>query len=89
MVSPQASGINGTNGTTLAVNAYENLIREQLQMLGHNTKSDGLLETPQRVARVHLEHFNYTEDPVAEAALHLKPFDAPANPSLVLSLIHI
>ena len=83
MISSQANSISGTNGTTLAVDAYENLIREQLQMLGHNTKSDGLLETPERVARVHLEHFNYTEDPVADAALHLKPFDAPANPSLV------
>jgi GTP cyclohydrolase I len=89
MIAPSANsinginGINGTNGTTLAISAYEDLIREQLQMLGHNTDSNGLLETPQRVARVHLEHFNYSEDPLEDAALHLKPFDAPANPGLV------
>ncbi len=86
MIAPSTNGINGingTNGTTLALGAYEDLIREQLQMLGHNTDSNSLLETPQRVARVHLEHFNHSEDPIEDAALHLKPFDAPANPGLV------
>ena len=45
MISPEADGINGTNGTILAVDAYENLIREQLHVLGHNT-SDGLIRRP-------------------------------------------
>ena len=83
MVASQANEANGTNRTALAVDSYEDLIREQLRMLGHNTKSDGLIETPQRVTRVHLEHFNCTENPIADAALHLKPFKSPANPSLV------
>lgn len=68
-------------GTTL--HTYEDLIREQLEMLGHDTEVDGLNETPQRVARVHFEHFNYSSDPIADAASLLKPFDAPANPSFV------
>ncbi|MDA0336945.1 MAG: GTP cyclohydrolase I FolE [bacterium] len=71
---------NDTNGS---IAVYEELIREQLQMLGHDTDSEGLNETPRRVARVHMEHFNFSADPIAEAALHLKPFDAPANPSFV------
>ena len=62
---------------------YESLIREQLEMLGHDTASDGLAETPRRVARVHMEHFNASADPIEDAVLHLKPFDAPANPSFV------
>ncbi|MCH2661189.1 GTP cyclohydrolase I, partial [bacterium] len=43
----------------------------------------GLVETPQRGACVHMEHFTPIDDPLAEAARHLKPFDAPTNPSLV------
>ena len=66
-----------------SVAVYEELIREQLQMLGHDTTSDGLNETPRRVARVHMEHFNFSADPIAEAAAHLKPFDAPADSSFV------
>ena len=69
--------------STQHVAVYENLIREQLEMLGHDTQADGLVETPNRVARVHMEHFNHSEDPIEEAALLLKPFDAPANPGFV------
>lgn len=71
------------NDTETARTNYEDLIREQLELLGHDTRADGLMETPQRVARVHMEHFHASEDPIAEAAALLKPFDAPANPSLV------
>ena len=63
--------------------AYEALISDQLHLLGHDIDRNGLVETPQRVARVHMEHFTPIDDPIAEAARHLKPFDAPTNPSLV------
>jgi len=66
-----------------AIDAYEDLIREQLHLLGHDTNLNGLIETPQRVARFHLEHFTHFDDPIAGAAAHLKPFDAPVHPSLV------
>jgi GTP cyclohydrolase I len=62
---------------------YEDLIRQQLTLLGHDTRVDGLAETPARVARFHREHFQHHEDPIEQAAAHLKPFDAPAHKSLV------
>jgi len=62
---------------------YENLVREQLELLGHDTDIDGLAETPARVARFHQEYFLNSDDPIEEAARHLKPFDAPAPSSLV------
>ena len=42
--------------------AYEALIREQLYLLGHDIDRNGLVETPQRVARVHMEHFAHFDD---------------------------
>ena len=63
--------------------AYEDLIRKQLTILGHDTRVNGLAETPSRVARFHKEHFQHHEDPIAMAATHLKPFDAPALKSFV------
>jgi GTP cyclohydrolase I len=68
---------------TQSIAVYEALIREQLEMLGHDTQADGLHETPQRVARVHMEHFHHSEDPIAEAAALLKPFEAPDDPGFV------
>ena len=63
--------------------AHEALISDQLHLLGHDIDRNGLVETPQRVACVDMEHFTPIDDPIAEAARHLKPFDAPTNPSLV------
>ena len=63
--------------------SYAELIRQQLNMLGHDVASDGLAETPQRVARFHLEHFNNSPDPIEDAARHLKAFEAPTHGGLV------
>jgi GTP cyclohydrolase IA len=62
---------------------YENLVREQLELLGHDTEVDGLAETPGRVARFHSQYFLHYDDPIEEATQHLKPFDAPEHNSLV------
>ena len=62
---------------------YESLIRRQLELLGHDPSVNGLSETPRRVAEVHSEYFQHLDDPVAEAAAHLKPFDAPDLKSMV------
>ena len=62
---------------------YEDLIRRQLTILGHDTRVNGLAETPARVARFHKEHFQHHDDPIELAATHLKPFDAPELKSLV------
>ena len=64
--------------------SYAELIRQQLTMLGHDTRSDGLAETPQRVARFHLEHFNNTDDPIESAARHLKAFEAPTHGKVLI-----
>jgi GTP cyclohydrolase I len=74
--------LNG-NGTTLQNGIYEDLIRKQLTILGHDTRVNGLAETPARVARFHQEHFQHHDDPISLAAEHLKPFDAPDLKSLV------
>ena len=71
------------NGTALHTGTYEELIRRQLTMLGHDTRVNGLAETPARVARFHQEHFQHHDDPISLAAEHLKPFDAPELKSLV------
>jgi len=93
LVSPNGNGHHGTARIEAGADGhldglflqegYENLVREQLTMLGHDTTRNGLEETPARVARFHREYFMNREDPIAEAALHLKPFDAPKNSSLV------
>lgn len=76
--------LNGNgNGTALQTGTYEELIRKQLTMLGHDTRVNGLAETPARVARFHREHFQHHDDPISLAAEHLKPFDAPELKSLV------
>ena len=93
LVAPNGNGKNGTvlvepvaeghpDGLFLQ-EGYEHLVREQLTMLGHDTTRNGLEETPARVARFHKEYFMNQEDPIAEAAVHLKPFDAPRHSSLV------
>ena len=74
--------LNG-NGTALQIGTYEDLIRKQLTMLGHDTRVNGLAETPARVARFHQEHFQHHDDPISLAAEHLKPFDAPELKSMV------
>ena len=62
---------------------YEALVRQQLQLLGHDPGVNGLSETPARVARFHQEYFLHHDDPIEMAAEHLKPFDAPKPCSLV------
>ncbi|MDA0745707.1 MAG: GTP cyclohydrolase I FolE [bacterium] len=71
------------NGRLKVTEAYEHLVREQLELLGHDPSVNGLAETPARVARFHQQHFQYHEDPIEVAAQHLKPFDAPKPSSLV------
>lgn len=56
---------------------YEKLVAEQLEQLGFDLSSNGLQETPARVARYHLEHLQADGDTVEEAAKLLKEFDAP------------
>ena len=56
---------------------YEKLVTEQLKELGHDLNSNGLVETPARVAKYHLEHLQAGGNPVEEAAKLLKEFDAP------------
>ena len=70
-------------GNGLLQETYEELVREQLELLGHDTNIDGLAETPARVARFHQQYFLNFDDPIEEAAQHLKPFDAPKHASLV------
>ncbi len=62
---------------------YEETVRDQLVLLGHDPSVNGLAETPARVARFHQEHFQHQDDPIEEAARQLKPFDAPKHASLV------
>ena len=71
------------SGNGLLQESYEELVREQLELLGHDTQVDGLAETPARVARFHQEYFLNFDDPIEQAAQHLKPFDAPELASLV------
>ena len=79
-----ANELNGNGTDVLLKNGiYEDLIRKQLTILGHDTRVNGLAETPSRVARFHKEHFQHHDDPIAMAASHLKPFDAPALKSFV------
>ena len=68
---------------TVSPGNYEDLVRDQLVLLGHDPTVNGLAETPARVARFHQEHFQHQRDPISEAAKHLKPFDAPKHASLV------
>jgi GTP cyclohydrolase IA len=76
--------LNGSgNGAGILNSTYEELIRKQLTILGHDTRVNGLAETPARVARFHKEHFQHHDDPIEMAASHLKLFDAPALKSLV------
>ena len=78
MIAPQSTASGHRD-----ILAYEALVRELLHLLGHDVNRNGLVETPQRVARMHMENFSHFDDPIAEAACHLKPFEATTNPSLV------
>ena len=76
--------LNGSGSVTgIQSGTYEELIRKQLTILGHDTQVNGLAETPARVARFHKEHFQHHDDPIEMAASHLKRFDAPALKSYV------
>ncbi len=61
----------------------EKLVAEQLELLGFDLNSNGLQETPARVARYHGECLLAGGDPVEEAAKLLKAFDAPENGGLI------
>ena len=58
---------------------HEKLVADQLKNLGHNISSNGLHETPARVARYHGEHLRADGDPGEEAVKLLKEFDAPGR----------
>jgi GTP cyclohydrolase IA len=62
---------------------HEKLVADQLKNLGLDISSNGLYETPARVARYHLEHLRADGDPVKEAAKMLKPFDSPGGDVMV------
>ena len=62
---------------------YAALVTEQLKCLGHDLTANGLVETPNRVARFHREHLGARGDAVIEAAGELKPFEAPEDTGLV------
>lgn len=78
MVSSQTQA-----GVSSAASSYEDLVRQQLVMLGHDPSVNGLAETPARVSRFHQVHFQNSPDPIGDAAQLLKPFDAPALKSFV------
>lgn len=62
---------------------YERMVAGLLELLGHDLSSNGLQETPARVARYHFEHLRADGDPVKEAAKILKPFDSPGGDVMV------
>ena len=55
---------------------YEELVAAQLKELGHSA-SNGMSETPARVAKYHREYLQSDGDPVEEAVKELKMFDEP------------
>ncbi len=60
-------------------------IRELLKAIGEDPDREGLIETPDRVARMYSEIFEgigYTNDEIAE--MFNKTFDAPTNNDMVL-----
>ena len=60
-------------------------IRELLKAIGEDPDREGLIETPDRVARMYSEIFegiSYTNDEIAE--MFNKTFDAPTNNDMVL-----
>ena len=60
-------------------------IRELLKAIGEDPDREGLIETPDRVARMYSELFEgigYTNDEIAE--MFNKTFDAPTNNDMVL-----
>ena len=64
------------------VKEYEELVAEQLKKLGYDG-SNGMHETPMRVAKYHGEHLQANGDPIEEAVKELKVFDAPDNAVLI------
>ena len=58
---------------------YEALEAEQLELLGHDLRSNGMRETPRRVTIKDFELHQANGDAVEEAIKALKIFDAPEN----------
>jgi GTP cyclohydrolase I len=63
------------------------LLDAHIKNLGYDTTTNGLEETPERVARYHSEYLQAGGDAIEEAAALLKPFDAPA-PGVWVSTIN-
>ena len=72
-----------SEGTMSVQQKYEALEAQQLELLGHDLSSNGMRETPWRVAIKDFELHQANGDAVEEAVKVLKVFDAPQNAGLI------